>query len=134
MLKNFLSKLHNFMITHYAYKKKTLCPLFFRWGSTASRLQSHFFKTVIFYHKVPRNSWYSFDQHQKDEKLSWPWRHPVVLNSCINLVITKYKLKSQYVKLTQLWPLTVNCVIVNSQSYLAGLSGNCQKSIFSANM
>ena len=27
-------------------------------------------------------------------------------NLCINLVITKYKLKSQYVKLTQLWPVT----------------------------
>ena len=45
----------------------------------------------------------------------------MVLNLCINLVITKYKLKSQF-KLTQLWPLTVNCFKVSSQSYLAGLS------------
>ena len=45
----------------------------------------------------------------------------MVLNLCINLVITKYKLKSQYVKLTQLWTLTVNCFKVCSQSYLAGL-------------
>ena len=36
--------------------------------------------------------------------------------------ITKYKLKSQYVNWTQLWPLPVNCVKVSSQSYLAGLS------------
>ena len=72
-----------------------------------------------------RNSWYSLDQYRKDERLRWPWSHPVVLNLCINLVITKYKLKSQYVKLTQLWPLTVNCFKVSSQSYLAGLSKIC---------
>ena len=41
----------------------------------------------------------------------------IYYNSCINLIITKYKLKSQYVKLAQLWPLTVNCVKVSSQSY-----------------
>ena len=72
-----------------------------------------------------RNSWYSLDQYRKDERLRWPWSHPVVLNLCINLVITKYKLKSQYVKLTQLWPLTVNCFKLSSQSYLAGLSKIC---------
>ena len=44
------------------------------------------------------------------------------LNLCINLIITKYKLKWQYVKLTQLWPLTVNCFNVSSQPDLAGLS------------
>ena len=53
-----------------------------------------------------RNSWYSLNQSRKDERLRWPWSHPVVLNLCINLVITKYKWKTQYVKLTQLWPLT----------------------------
>ena len=30
---------------------------------------------------VPRNSWYSFYQLQKDERVSWPWSHPVVLNT-----------------------------------------------------
>ena len=49
---------------------------------------------------ITRNSWYSLNQSRKDERLRWPWSHPVVLNLCINLVITKYKLKSQYVKLT----------------------------------
>ena len=44
------------------------------------------------------------------------------LNLCINLVITKYKLQWQYVKLAQLWPLTVNCFKMSSQPYLAGLS------------
>ena len=28
---------------------------------------------------TPWNSWYSFDQPQKDEKLRWPWSHPVIL-------------------------------------------------------
>ena len=72
-----------------------------------------------------RNSWYSSNQSRKDERLRWPWSHPVVLNLCINLVIVKYKLKSQYVKLTQLWPLTVNCLKVSSQCYLADLSKIC---------
>ena len=56
--------------------------------------------------------------------LVWPWSHPVVLNLGINPVITKYKLKSQF-KLIQLWPLTVNCFKVISQSYLAGFSKIC---------
>ena len=53
------------------------------------------------------------------------WSHTPNLSSCIKLVIRKYVLKSQYVKLTQLWPLTVNCVKVGSQSYLAGLRKLC---------
>ena len=39
------------------------------------------------------------------------WFHTFNLCSCINLVITRYELQSQYVKLTQLWFLTVNCVL-----------------------
>ena len=72
-----------------------------------------------------RNSWYLLNQSRKDERLRWPWNHSVVLNLCINLVITKNKSKSQYVKLTQLWPLTVNYFKVSSQSYLEGLSKIC---------
>ena len=72
-----------------------------------------------------RYSWYLLNQSRKDERLRWPWSHPVILNLCINLVITKYKLKLQYVKLTQLWPLTVNCFKESFQSYLAGLSKIC---------
>ena len=34
-----------------------------------------------FYHKVPRNCWYSYDWLEKDERLSRPWYHPVILNS-----------------------------------------------------
>ena len=71
-----------------------------------------------------RNSWYSLHQYRKDQRLRWPWSHPVVLNLCMNLFITKYKWKSQF-KLTQLWPLTMNCFKVSSQSYLAALSKIC---------
>ena len=38
-----------------------------------SRLQSHS-------HSLPRSPWYLLDQPRKDEKLSWPWSHPVDLN------------------------------------------------------
>ena len=62
------------------------------------------------------------------------WLHPTNLPLYINLVITKHELKSQYVKLTQLWPLIVNYVKVGSQSYLAGLTESCQKSVSSAHM
>ena len=72
-----------------------------------------------------RNSWHSLNQSRKDERLRWPWSHPVLLNLCINLFVTKYKIKSQYVKLTQLWPLIVNCFKMSSESYLAGLSKIC---------
>ena len=74
-----------------------------------------------------RNSWSSLNQSQKDERLRWPWSHPVVLNLCINLVITKYKLKPQYVKLTQLWPLTVNYF---KKSEFSVLSGRLIKNMF----
>ena len=48
---------------------------------------------------------------------------------CINLVVTIYELKSQYIKLTQLWLLTLNCVRV-SMPYLAGLHHNIVKNLF----
>ena len=44
-------------------------------ATTTSRRQ------FTFYHSVPRNSWYSFYRPQKDERLSWPWSHPMVLNT-----------------------------------------------------
>ena len=38
-------------------------------------------RQFTFYHSLPRNSWYSFYQPQKDERLSRTWSHPVVLNT-----------------------------------------------------
>ena len=101
---------------------KTLCPLFVDGMQLPQGYTEPLWGGSLLF---TRNSWYSLNQSRKDERLRWPWSHPVVLNLCINLVITKYKLKSQYVKLTQLWPLTVNCFKVSSQSYLAGLSKIC---------
>ena len=43
------------------------------------------------------------------------WSNTPNLSSCINLVISKYKLKPQDIKLTQLWTLTANYVKVGSQ-------------------
>ena len=37
-------------------------------------------RQFTFYHSVPRNSWYSFYWPRKDERLSRPCSHPVVLN------------------------------------------------------
>ena len=54
---------------------------FYEWGSTASRLRTATSRRQFtFYHSVPRNSWYSFYRPRKDERLSRPWSHPVVLN------------------------------------------------------
>ena len=39
-----------------------------------------FVKPGIQDYYVSRHSWYSFYQPQKDERLSLPWSHPVVLN------------------------------------------------------
>ena len=44
-------------------------------ATTTSRRQ------FTFYHSVPRNPWYSFYRPRKDERLSRPWSHPVVLNT-----------------------------------------------------
>ena len=49
-------------------------------------------REFTFYHYVSRNYWYSLHQSWKDERMRWPWSHPVVLKSCINVVTTKYKL------------------------------------------
>ena len=45
-----------------------------------SRLQSHYEETNTFYHSVPRSFRYSTERPRKDERLSWPSSHPVVLN------------------------------------------------------
>ena len=37
-------------------------------------------RQFTFYRSVPRNSWSSFYRPRKDERLSRPWSHPVVLN------------------------------------------------------
>ena len=63
-------------------KNPALWPLFYGWGSTASRLHTATSRRQFtFYHSVPRNSWCSIYQPQKGERLSRPWSHPGVLNT-----------------------------------------------------
>ena len=38
-------------------------------------------RQFTFYHLFSRNSWYPFDQPQKDERLTWPWSHTVAFNT-----------------------------------------------------
>ena len=52
----------------------------FSWISAIPRLQSHYEETIYFLPSVARISWYSFNQPRKDERLSLPWSHLVVLN------------------------------------------------------
>ena len=52
---------------------------FFKDGVQLPQGCSHFEEVVYFL--VPRNSWYSFYRPRKDEMLSRPWSHPVVLNT-----------------------------------------------------
>ena len=54
---------------------------FYGWGSTASRLEPLGGGSLLFTTKfqvIP--GIYSFYQPRKDERLSQPWSHPVVLN------------------------------------------------------
>ena len=62
-------------------KKKTLWPLFLWMGFNCLVATATSRGQLTFYHSVPRISWYSFYRHWKDERLSRPWRHPVVLNT-----------------------------------------------------
>ena len=59
----------------------TLWPLFMDGVQLPQGCRATTGKQFTFYHEVPRNSWYSFDRPQKDERLSRPWNHPVVLNT-----------------------------------------------------
>ena len=53
---------------------KTLRPLLSQGYRATTR------RKFIFYHSFPRSSRFSTDHPQKDERLSWPWSHPGVLN------------------------------------------------------
>ena len=36
--------------------------------------------SLLFTHSIPSTSWYLFNRPRKNEKLSWTWIHPAVLN------------------------------------------------------
>ena len=63
-----------------ALKKKLYGP--FLWmGFNCLKVTATSSRQFTFYHSVPRNFWYSFYRPRKDERLSQPWSHPVVLNT-----------------------------------------------------
>ena len=61
------------------FKKKTLWLLFLWMGFNCLKATATSRRQFTFYHSVPRYSWYSFYQPRKDERLSRPWSHSVVL-------------------------------------------------------
>ena len=61
-------------------KKKKLYGPFLLWmGINCLKATATSRRLFNFYHSVPRNSWCSFYRPRKDERLSRPWSHPVVL-------------------------------------------------------
>ena len=60
-------------------KKKMYGP--FLWiGFNCLKARATSRRQFTFYHKVPRNPWYSFYRSWKDQRLYQPWSYPVVLN------------------------------------------------------
>ena len=61
-------------------KKKVNGP-FLLMGFNCLRARATLRRQFTFHHLVQRNFWYWFYQPRKDERLSQPWSHPVVLNT-----------------------------------------------------
>ena len=59
---------------------KTLLPLFMDGLQLSQGYRTTRNRLFTFYHSGPKGSWYSLIRPWKDEKLSWPWSHPLVLN------------------------------------------------------
>ena len=73
----------NFRNKNFTLKKKQKKKLYgpFLWmGFSCLKARATSRRQFTFYHQVPRN-WYSFYRPRKDEGLSQPWSHPVVLNT-----------------------------------------------------
>ena len=64
----------------YSKKKNQTLPLFMDGVQPSQGYRATTRRQFTFYHSVPRSSWYSFNLPWKDERLSWPQSHPVVLN------------------------------------------------------
>ena len=61
-------------------KKNFMVP--FSWmGFNCLKATATSRRLFTLYHKVPRNFWYSLYRPRKNERLSQPWSHPVVLNT-----------------------------------------------------
>ena len=62
-------------------KTRKLYDLFLWMGFNCLKARATEKRQFTFYHEVPRNHWYPFYRHRKDERLSQPLSHPVVLNT-----------------------------------------------------
>ena len=105
----------------YIYIYKTLWPPFCGWGASSSSLcRATTRRQFTFYQK--------FLVLIRSTSKGWKAEMTLKSSSDFELVnhptFTKYKLKPQ-LKLTQLWPLIVDCFRVSSQSYLAGIPKIC---------
>ena len=70
------------VIFRVSSSKKTLWPLFMDRIQLPKVYRATTRRQFTFYHSVPKNSWYPFDQPRKDERLTRPWRsHAVVFNT-----------------------------------------------------
>ena len=68
------------LLSSFSHRKKNLCGPFLWMGFNFLKATATSRRQFTFYHKVPRNLWYSFYQLQKDGRLSRLCSHPVVLN------------------------------------------------------
>ena len=79
-LKFLVSQLSIYFLRYFAILKKLYGP--FLWmGFNCLKARATLGRQFIFYHEVPRNSWYSFYRPRMAERLRQPWSHPVVLNT-----------------------------------------------------
>ena len=62
-------------------KKATTLRPFFMDGAQYLKARATSRRQFTFYYEVPRNYWFSLYRPRKDERLSRPWSHPVVLNT-----------------------------------------------------
>ena len=78
-----LHVLRHFRVCYSKMLKKNFffMALFLWMGFNCLKATATSRRQFTFYHSVPRNSWCSFYRPWKDERLSRPWRHQVVLNA-----------------------------------------------------
>ena len=73
-------KMKNLKSLHGFYFKKNFMASFIDDVQLSQGYRTTPRRQFTLYPSVPRSSWYSFNRPRKDEKLSWPRNHPVVLN------------------------------------------------------
>ena len=113
-------------------KKKQLCGpfLWMRFNCLKARATPR--RQFTFNHWVPKNSWYSFYRPRKNERLSQPWSHPVILNMGHQDWESSDKFLVVYcdrcMLLTRWFSFSWHCIFFFSMWNV--LSGYCYKDIF----